>query len=407
VVGGTKEMAEQARRFAEARAAAGAPSTFSSAEFMSCSNLPMIEDDDLDEHLSRTPLHITLGLGTNYVNLIEAECIKLDFDWAMYSENNANLWDYQDALQEAEVNIAIAKGFDEEAESKREGMAIALQFDSKADRRGKVNPELDSHQWVIQYRKLREEAKKAEESAKKARAKVDAAEKRGEASRAELMCDAGGIGPFQKRFDDFLSKLGISRQKYFGGTFIGPDLHAIFGTSENIRALCDVLQSHSVMCPDGVEREFGSAARVRELSSVLLPFGELHKLFNRKEPLCEHEISRFPTLVTEHAIAFAIVFPTTVPTPKMHVLCYHMEEMLARHGSVGMDTEQGIESFHPEVTYIRNMFRNMDKQPERQLAKVAETCWARCGGKRVRGTEGLKESKHARAERGREKHKSK
>ena len=110
---------------------------------------------------------------------------------------------------------------------------------------------------------------------------------------------------------------------------------------------------------------------------MLEPFGELHKLFNRKDALCEHELAKFPVLVREHAIAFAIVFPHCVPTPKMHVLCYHMDELLQRHGSVGMDTEQGIESFHPEITYITNLFRNMDRQPEAQLAKVAEMSWSR------------------------------
>ena len=79
-----------------------------------------------------------------------------------------------------------------------------------------------------------------------------------------------------------------------------------------------------------------------------------------------------------------------------------MEEMLRRHGSVGMDAEQGIESYHPEITYITNMFRNIDRHPERQLAKVAEMAWSRGGGKRVRTCEGLKEAKHARDEKARE-----
>ena len=58
---GTKEMAEYARQYAETQAAEGAPQNLSSAAFMSCTYPPMIEDDDLSEHLSRTPLHITLA----------------------------------------------------------------------------------------------------------------------------------------------------------------------------------------------------------------------------------------------------------------------------------------------------------------------------------------------------------
>eukprot|EP00966_Prymnesium_polylepis_P040213 933096-Prymnesium_polylepis.1 len=72
----------------------------------------------------------------------------------------------------------------------------------------------------------------------------------------------------------------------------------------------------------------------------------------------------------------------------MHVLCFHMDELLQRRGSVGIDTEQGIESFHPEFNYVLNMFRNMDRQPEKQLEAVASRLWSRGGGKRARGEEG-------------------
>ena len=86
-------------------------------------------------------------------------------------------------------------------------------------------------------------------------------------------------------------------------------------------------------------------------------------LFNRKDALCDHERALFGILIKEHAVAFARVFPDVTPTPKMHVLCFHMEEVLGRHASIGIDTEQGIESFHPEFNYVLNHFRNMDRQP--------------------------------------------
>ena len=103
----------------------------------------------------------------------------------------------------------------------------------------------------------------------------------------------------------------------------------------------------------------------------------------------------------------ATVFPDVPPTPKMHVLCFHMEELARRHGSIGIDTEQGIESFHPEFNYVMNMFRSMDRQPERQLAAVVGRLCARGGGKRERGSEGVKEEKQRRTEKAREKSKKK
>jgi hypothetical protein len=75
---GTDEMARYATAYAEASAAQNAPQQLSSEAYASCTNMPMIMSDDLSEHLSRTPLHITLGLGTNYIHLIKAEAHALD-----------------------------------------------------------------------------------------------------------------------------------------------------------------------------------------------------------------------------------------------------------------------------------------------------------------------------------------
>ena len=136
------------------------------------------------------------------------------------------------------------------------------------------------------------------------------------------------------------------------------------------------------------------------LFSCLRPFGEAHQLFNRLEPLCEHEIVRFKSLVVEHAVAFAVVFPTVVPTLKMHMLSMHMEEILERHGSIGMDTEQGVECYHHEVTYVFNKFRGLDRQQEAQLGAVFKQCCARGTGKRDIGeSSDLREAKAAKAER--------
>ena len=79
---------------------------------------------------------------------------------------------------------------------------------------------------------------------------------------------------------------------------------------------------------------------------------------------------------------------------------------MQRRGSIGIDTEQGIESFHPEYTYVLNMFRHMDRQPEKQLEAVVSRLWTRGGGKRARGSEGVKETKQARDEKMRAQRKS-
>ena len=59
--GGTAEMAEHARQYAAAAAAPGAAKDLSSADFKSCCAAPLFRSNDLVEHISMTPLHVTLG----------------------------------------------------------------------------------------------------------------------------------------------------------------------------------------------------------------------------------------------------------------------------------------------------------------------------------------------------------
>ena len=97
------------------------------------------------------------------------------------------------------------------------------------------------------------------------------------------------------------------------------------------------------------------------------------------------------------------VFPEIEPTPKMHTLSMHMEEVLARKGSLGMGTEQGIEALHPEINYIRNNYRHMDRNPEAQMTAVMKQAHVRGGGKRERACEGVMDAKHQRSDKAREK----
>jgi hypothetical protein len=172
-----------------------------------------------------------------------------------------------------------------------------------------------------------------------------------------------------------------------------------------LEKLCGLVAGRRLSCPDGVEREFGNSLRAAGLKSTLLALGELHKLINRKEPLCEHEIAGFPRLVERYMVGFAIYYPTITPTPKMHVLGYHLHDLLVRHGSIGMDSEQGVESYHPEMTTIQNNYRHLERRPEAQLAAMADAAWARGGGSRVKAAPGLMDARRESAECVREGHK--
>lgn len=403
---GTDQLGEYARAYAAAASAPNAAKELSSAEYKSCSQEPMIWSDDLSEHLSRTPLHITLGLGTNYIHAIKAEAIELDAQWAMNVSNPDLLDDFITATGEATVARAEVERTRDEAESKSVGMAICLEHDSSAARTGKADAKKDAHAWIIKYRALKKERDAALAAATASEKKAVTAEKAAATAKIAILGGEAEGGPFTKAYHAFLKHVGISEAVYFGGTFIGPYIEKVLGSADNVKRLASIVGPQRVECPDGVWRTFGSETRVTELLTVLTPFSRLHRLYNKKNGVCDHERASFKPLTEEHAVAFAKVFRTTQPTPKMHVLCFHMDELMQRRGSIGIDTEQGIESFHPEYTYVLNMFRHMDRQPEKQLEAVVSRLWTRGGGKRARGSEGVKETKQARDEKMRAQRKS-
>ena len=88
--GGTEQMAEQARLYA-ADSAACAPKELSSGldKYKSCVQAPLFYSNDLAEHTTCTPLHVSLGLGTNYMKAVEHRCAQLDMAWALNVSDDA------------------------------------------------------------------------------------------------------------------------------------------------------------------------------------------------------------------------------------------------------------------------------------------------------------------------------
>lgn len=235
--GGTDKMKQLAAEYIRD---AADKKDLSSADYESCASEPLFWSDDLQEHVSRTPLHILLGIGTNRINQIEAECLQFDQEWAMNSGNeeivNAFAAAYG-ALNDATLEV---ERIEAELRSHQAAKRICLSHDDKAAKRGRVTA-ADKDVWVVKYRKAADAEKTAESELKSARRQLEKATK-DEATTREAALKSASTGPFATRFAKFLSDLKISRQKYFGGTFVGPDLHCIFSSRENIANLAGLLR---------------------------------------------------------------------------------------------------------------------------------------------------------------------
>ena len=265
--GGTAVTSALATAYMAAAAAPNAKDLSSGDDrFKSCCLLPLFQSNDLDEHVSRTPLHVTLGLGTNYLKAVEARCAELDSVWAINVTDQVLTDEWLTAVTDVEMAKEAVAECERNLRSKEAGMAINLEKDAEAKRKGRVDASRADGRdiWVIEYRQYANEHKLLESSLKKLTAAVTAADKVEAGAREKILkLTPEGTGPFGTRFKKLLIALKISMKTYFGGTYIGPDLHKIFGVSDHIRMLCDTLKAGSFECPDGVTRFFGSDEEVR------------------------------------------------------------------------------------------------------------------------------------------------
>ena len=102
----------------------------------------------------------------------------------------------------------------------------------------------------------------------------------------------------------------------------------------------------------GVRLQLSNAQGVgdRELAGnfkrLWVSLGEAASLWTRKEPLCPHEIQRFDVLSKEFAALYAELFPEQEPTPKLHILMYHVLPQMKHLGGSGILHEGVVEAFH-------------------------------------------------------------
>jgi hypothetical protein len=130
--GGTAVTSALATAYMAAAAAPNAKDLSSGDDrFKSCCLLPLFQSNDLDEHVSRTPLHVTLGLGTNYLKAVEARCAELDSVWAINVTDQVLTDEWLTAVTDVEMAKEAVAECERNLRSKEAGMAIILEKDAE------------------------------------------------------------------------------------------------------------------------------------------------------------------------------------------------------------------------------------------------------------------------------------
>ena len=81
-------------------------------------------------------------------------------------------------------------------------------------------------------------------------------------------------------------------------------------------------------------------------------------LLSELDELCDNasKIEMFNSHAKEWVRCFTSIYPTKDVTPYMHILVYHVSEIIQMHGSLSQYTEQGLERLNDNVSrwYFRS-----------------------------------------------------
>ena len=375
-----KSLEDESRAYLEKLAAAleenGTKPQQGSSSFHNAIASPIVEAGSYIIYLmSGGPLHIDLGVGLLLFNITELLCRAIDDDIAAAKADALPAAEKAAATQSKKrkaAEVALKKAHDvlealeaeaervSDAISDREARMMHMEFEHpevkercKPGSRKAGDTEQDAA-----YRTLLKQRADLVKARTSVESKVDTAKKAEAKKQEELSSVEKGVGPREKKVHMLLRKAKLARNSYHGGSFNGNEINKIF-TTEFILELCSFLRA----CEEpGLSGEYGCNITASRVQACLLAFYSCRQYYSRKEPLCDHELKRFSVLLDELAHAFAVAFPDSKPTPKLHYLLYHHLELMWCFGSVGQFTEQAVEGFHPLDNRARVLYSSVREQ---------------------------------------------
>ena len=332
-----------------------------SLQFESCENAPLLDGGHVIDTVSTTPLHISLGLGLHVMKVVDKTLIGLDSEikrkggqhdafTSLYErqqeilescqEINAQIEDVDEKIshltqKRGEIAKERANFFNKNHKSYKTDLARGVR-----DRYASLGTEKASQQ---------KEKDKLKKSLKAKEAKLEKVMKELEETK----------GPFKQRLDNLLDSLKLKRAAYHSGALIGPDVKKLV-TKANIRKLGDVFKPMKVSVQQDSE-VFGTDALRVKMVTLLTKFRLCYELYTANRVLCRHEVELLSLRCASFGNWFPVNFPEENLKRKFHLLTYDVPKQARRLKSVGIITEQTIESIHP---YINEL--------DRRFAKVAD-----------------------------------
>ena len=153
------------------------------------------------------------------------------------------------------------------------------------------------------------------------------------------------------------------------GALVGGD---IYGT-ENWKKFGRVLKPTKVNTNSSNET-FSSTKKSQTIYSLLKKFSECYTLISRNSPICKHEVKYLGLRCASLGCYFPTNFCDSNLTRKLHQLSHHMYIKARQIHTVGMESEQCIESIHPLCNKLNCMYCTVTNKSA-NLVLIAKQQW--------------------------------
>jgi len=165
-------------------------------------------------------------------------------------------------------------------------------------------------------------------------------------------------GPCAKRLAQALKKLGVDVQAYHSCTFVGNHIHKMV-TKDGPALLASALGDSAQTASDREKYE-----------TLLTGLGRIQSHF-AAEFLSETQQSELEMSCREFAADFKRFLPNESVTPKLHFLTAHLHNFAKKNGTLGLLSEQSLESLHARINGIERQFAGI-RDVERRMKLVMQ-----------------------------------
>jgi len=176
------------------------------------------------------------------------------------------------------------------------------------------------------------------------------------------------MGPFRGALNALMKAHNINRQSYHGGALIGNDCDKILCRWQKFSGF---LRAITLKRLDGNDVECGDNDTASIFTTFFNKLYQCYQLYSVARPLCCHELRALELRCASLGNWFPCAFPNESLPPKFHLLTKHIPIFAQRWQTVGLASEQSVESMNRIVNRLERTYTTISNR-EQQLTALMD-----------------------------------